>query len=86
MIFFQEAFTALNSPIVISLILILFILNSITMYDRRILQGITKGALPVDSPIMPSFSTFRQLAYHLKSIITLMKSINSNNISKFDTN
>jgi hypothetical protein len=47
--------TPICSPILIILTIIYFITSSITTFDKRLIQAVKSGAIPVDEEMLPSW-------------------------------
>lgn len=62
-----------SSWLLIALTIILFLFNSITMYDRRIIQGKRSGLIPMTEPNCPSYvGTFIWIAWIIYGILAIL--------------
>ena len=69
--FFKEA--VLNSPAVLITSIVLLIVQSITIFDIRILQAKRTGTLPPDHPELPKWTrSFHMIEWVLRIILLIL--------------
>lgn len=54
----QYVISALSSPIILILTILYFITSAITTFDIRMQQGVKKGTLPLDEPMLPNWVAY----------------------------
>lgn len=64
--------TVLNSPAIIVTSVLLFIVQSITIFDIRIVQGKKMGTLPPDHPELPTWTLPLHIVEWILRIILLV--------------